>query len=130
MKEMETSGFGKLSSDLNCETRRLLHKLAECYYFSSGSHPWSSDFCLQHLKDAILESPVLRIDDLDDMELEQLGFGKWDESGLRLIPVWISMFLDPSMEVYCIDGSVARLGEADKDHRFGCLAYGIFPKES
>ena len=53
-----------------------------------------------------------------------LGFRKWDESGLYLIPLWIINYLQPT-KVLCINGKEYDLSEVDNDVRAGCIAYGL-----
>ena len=61
-------------------------------------------------------------------DTEKLGFGKWDDSDLRLIPLWLFPFLSEELEVYSINGKkITKLSDMDNDNRFGCLAYGIKP---
>ena len=56
--------------------------------------------------------------------LFNLGFRKWDESGLYLIPLWIINYLQPT-KVLCINGKEYDLSETDNDVRAGCIAYGL-----
>jgi len=70
----------------------------------------------------------------NDLTLEQcqdLGFGKWDEqTGIWLIPLWLFSFLCEEFDCLDIFGNKhSKLSELDSDHRFGCLAYGIVPKD-
>lgn len=71
--------------------------------------------------------------DLTLEQLEDLGFGRWsDESTLRLIPGWIFPFLSDTFVGASIMNEEARelkRNEIDNDMRFGCLAFGVFPKE-
>jgi hypothetical protein len=62
--------------------------------------------------------------------MEDLGFGiSSDESEMRLIPIWLSPFLCEEFESKSILGTkCSKLSELDKDHRFGCLSYGVVPK--
>jgi hypothetical protein len=61
-------------------------------------------------------------------DTKKLGFGKWDKSDLRLIPLWLFPFLSDELEVYSINGKkVTNLSDIDRDNRFGCLAYGVKP---
>ena len=65
-------------------------------------------------------------------DLMGIGFRCWDEN-LIVIPLWAVHYLDPEMEVTCIDGSKSRLGDedVDLDIRYGCIAYGFArPKET
>ena len=62
--------------------------------------------------------------------LSELGFARWsdpDEEGyqLRLIPLYAVSMLDPELEVTSIGEDTCKLKDADKDIRFGCIAYGV-----
>jgi hypothetical protein len=63
--------------------------------------------------------------------MADLGFGKMtEESPMWLIPLWLLPFLPDIIETECINGtkSVLKKSEIDNDERFGCLAYGVYPK--
>jgi len=64
-------------------------------------------------------------------DLMGIGFRCWDEN-LIVIPLWAVHYLDPEMEVTCIDGSKSRLGDedVDLDIRYGCIAYGFARPEN
>lgn len=66
-----------------------------------------------------------------DDELRILGFGKWDESGLRLIPLYLKDCIKKGTVVYSITGElfVADVDKLDDDSRFGFLSYGVYPKD-
>ncbi|UQJ95089.1 hypothetical protein IANJMKHF_00183 [Klebsiella phage CPRSA] len=73
--------------------------------------------------------PLYDPNELSLDELEELNFSRWDEhSGLRLIPLWLLPYIDPEAKVLCIDGNEVLFKDADNDHRFGMLAYGVKPK--
>lgn len=66
-------------------------------------------------------------------QLIQLDFGKWDKS-LYLIPVWLVPYISDTFigrSINDIEGDVRELitADIDKDHRFGCIAFGVEPKE-
>jgi len=69
--------------------------------------------------------------DLTATEMEELDFGKWTEtSEMMLIPLWLFPYLADNIIVNCIDGTtVMKKSEMDNDNRFGCLAYGVTPKQ-
>ena len=95
-----------------------------------------SDFSYKRIKeipDVFSKSKCFRKVDPNEMTKEQLldlGFQKWDEdSGLMLIPLYIYPFLKD--EIMCgsisdIEARLIKVSEIDIDHRFGCLAYGVF----
>jgi hypothetical protein len=86
---------------------------------------------------AIKNSPTFRPVKLSDLTREQmleLGFKGWDDESkptLLLIPQWILSFIEDEFYGECINGSVGtfKRDEIDRDHRFGCLAYGVYPSE-
>ena len=71
--------------------------------------------------------------DLTKSEAEALGFSKWDEeSDLMLIPLWLLPFLIDEFEGGSIsndDHGIIKTSEIDDDHRFGCLATGVYFEE-
>lgn len=61
-------------------------------------------------------------------EARELRFGKWDdESDLWLFPLWLVPIIPEGLEVMSISGEKYKYEEekADKDIRFGCVAFGI-----
>lgn len=64
-------------------------------------------------------------------EMKDLGFCSWSKDNpILLIPLWIYPFLASEFECESISGSKHfKLSELDNDHRFGCLAYGVVPKQ-
>lgn len=93
---------------------------------------WPDEFKLQSvlqvpddIKNADGYRPV-NVTDLSEQEMEELGFGLWDEeSKLMLVPVWLLPFLDPDVLLTSISGDTASPVDVDNDQRFGCLAYGV-----
>jgi hypothetical protein len=67
---------------------------------------------------------------LTKTEALDLGFGTWsDDSDLRLIPVWLFPYLVPEFQggdIADFEGLIC-VKDHDADHRFGCLAFGVFP---
>ena len=109
----------------------IINRAAEVFCYK-----WATDFSSERIKEipsVFSKSEGFRKVDPNEMTKEQLvdlGFQKWDEdSGLMLIPLYIYPFLKD--EIMC--GSISdicprliKVSEIDIDHRFGCLAYGIF----
>lgn len=107
---------------------------------SVAIYGWEDEFCASQLRE--MPSKTKETDGYSDVnpnnltadEMDQLGFGLWDEeSKFRLIPVWLYPFLCGKW----VGGSVSssevmevHLSDVDTDHRFGCLAYGAIPKDS
>jgi len=112
--------------------KRSLLKFAELEAYN-----WSMDY-----KDELIKSFVKELQgqkgycaiNPNNLTLEQaldLGFGKWDETDLMLIPLWIKPYLIEEFEGACINDSTIRTiksSEIDNDHRFGCLADGVMIK--
>lgn len=75
-------------------------------------------------------SPI-NANDLTAPELDELGFGTWsDEKPIRLVPIWILPFLRDEIDAESISGKkVTSVKAEDNDHRFGCVAFGVMPKE-
>lgn len=103
---------------------------------------WSNDFRQENLirakdlvkKDIGLVMPI-GDNELTKAELEDLGFGLWDEERdsdnrtLWLIPIWLAPFLVYGQNVKSITGDDREYNEkTDLDHRGGCLAFGFMLK--
>lgn len=60
-------------------------------------------------------------------QMTALGFGVWDDSGLRLIPLWAYNYIADGEELVCISGEKQSKGSdgVDLDTRFGCIPYGF-----
>ena len=67
--------------------------------------------------------------DLSQAEMDNLGFGKWDESGLMLFPLWLRKYIAEGTGVRDINGKIYayQLAKEDNDHRYGAIACGIMP---
>lgn len=111
----------------------VLYQAAEVTAYTS----WPTDFAVERLrglperlKQSSWFKPV-NANNLTQAQMEELGFGRWsEESNLRLIPLWLLPFLQEDIDAECIDGEkVTKVSEMDNDHRFGMLAYGVYPKE-
>ena len=109
----------------------IINRAAEGFSYSLDA-----DFLSKRIKeiaDVFSKSECFRKVDPKEMTKEQLldlGFQKWDEdSGLMLIPLYIYPFLKDEIMCGSISDICSRLikvSEIDIDHRFGCLAYGVF----
>ena len=109
----------------------IINRAAEVFNYG-----WSDDLSSERIKeipDVFYKSKCFRKVDPNEMTKEQLldlGFQKWDEdSGLMLIPLYIYPFLKDEIMCGSISDICSRLiktSEIDLDHRFGCLAYGVF----
>lgn len=105
----------------------------ECYR-TYGT--WGIDTVLEFM-DETSENYVNRFGYITKEELVRLskdqfldlGFRQWDEKGLRLIPIRLIPLLDPEMEVVSISDNKGLLKDVDKDIRYGCIAYGVYPNK-
>lgn len=69
-------------------------------------------------------------EDLRTMSIDQLntlGFRNWDDSGLRLIPLWVWNYIADGEELTSIskEKKLKIADESDLDTRGGCVAYGF-----
>lgn len=124
--------------ELCCIIKNTMARLsAEIWAYNES---WGDKFCREHVLDVIKRikdsNSFHKIDpnNLSFNEALQLKFGRWSEdSSLMLIPLWLMPFLVDSFEGGCIDDETPGMlvtNELDNDHRFGCLAYGIFKDEN
>jgi len=116
--------------------RIIINRAAEIMAYDS----WSNDFCAKKIKEipSVLKDENgnlindIQPSDLTEEEMKDLGFGKFsEESQDMLIPLWLFPFLAEEITTQCIDGSIKiKKSEMDNDNRFGCLAYGVYPKNT
>jgi len=67
--------------------------------------------------------------ELTQEECDELGFAKWDEEGLMLIPLWLVPYISETFEGACITDPKFRLmvtSKQDNDHRYGCVSFGVY----
>ena len=108
-----------------------VNNLSQSYYYE-----WDDKFSREENKriyDKFYSELINEIDweNLTDEDCDFLRFGRWSkDSSLRLIPLYLCKIIPGSMKVTCIDGKEYPALKAIKDNdiRFGCLAYGIIPK--
>ena len=126
-----------LSTFEKCKIIRnsLLTRVGEAMNYS-----WTNDFKIENLEN-INESLKhweenngsfkINPQDLSLEEMEELGFKQWEkENKIRLIPIWLFPFLCEEFESFSIFGTkYTKKEQLDTDHRFGCLAYGVLPKQ-
>lgn len=110
----------------------------------ANNEHWSEDFRQRQIED--LRMRAMRKDhekgcfypggvdlnQLDEQELEILGFLSWSQSfpGMRLIPIWVFPALPSHGTVYDIHGERINYSPddpLDTDCRYGMLAYGVMP---
>lgn len=96
---------------------------------------WSQDFSYTSILDRYSNEinaigQVIDPNDLTLKEMTSLGFTRYDESGLMLIPLYLHPFLAKQFDNRCIDGETinAPTNDMDTDNRFGMLAFGVDPK--
>lgn len=117
----------------NCLTF-LANQVAETVLYQPH---WSMDFCHQEITKAykkVAEELKKHLDwnNLTEEDCQELRFGKWEkESQLYLIPIWLYSAIPIGTKLTSIFGEeiVFDGSNIDKDNRFGCLAYGIIPKQ-
>ena len=106
----------------------LTNKMSEIYVYCG-----SPEFSIKEFNygfDRFYEELKRHIDfeKLTVEEARELRFGKWDdESDLWLFPLWLVPIIPEGLEVMSISGEKYKYEEekADKDIRFGCVAFGI-----
>ena len=109
----------------------IVYRAAEVFCYSWDNA--SSSKRIKDIPDVFSKSEYFRKVDPNEMTKEQLvdlGFQKWDEdSCLMLIPLYVYPFLKDEIMCGSISDICSRLikvSEIDIDHRFGCIAYGVF----
>lgn len=109
----------------------IVNRAAEVFCYNWDNN--SSSKRIKEIPDVFSKSDYFRKVDPNEMtvdQLDNLGFQKWDdESGLMLIPLYVYPFLKDEFMCGSISDICPRLikvSEIDIDHRFGCLAYGVF----
>lgn len=106
---------------LDISLAKVLNRMSEEYVYGSGS----CDF--ERLYEQIGEKVDLKSLTIEDAKY--LGFCRWDEEypNLWLMPIWLFPIIPEGMELMDINGEKFKFerDKADKDIRFGCLAYGI-----
>jgi hypothetical protein len=112
--------------------RAIVNRAAEVMNYTN----WSDEFATKQIREIpeVLAEKIgkINIAELTAPQMDDLGFGQWSEDNpMRLIPLWLFKFLPDEIESECIDGtkSVLKTAEMNNDHRFGCLAYGIWPND-
>lgn len=118
---------------LNCLTY-MANKTAETVAYGGS---WGVEFCQKEIKEAhnkLVEELRKHIDwnNLTVDDCKELRFNQWsDELPIWLIPIWLLDVIPAGMELTCISGEKVVFNskeDIDIDTRFGCLAYGIYPK--
>lgn len=102
---------------------------------------WGSDFVKENQERSLSRTKDIKVcfSDLTAIEAELLGFPLWDESGLRLIPLWLYDHIAIGQSLKCIDGETKKVTEnykqsgnpdyMDNDHRGGATAWGFMPSD-
>ena len=114
--------------------KRIALKFAEVETYKN----WSNEFVVSEIREFTdnLKSTdgYLKVDPskLSLDEAVSLGFQKWDDKGLMLIPLWLLPHLVDEFKGGCISGDeyLIKTSSIDNDHRFGCLSYGVFVKDN
>lgn len=108
----------------------LLTRMAE---LQSYAQSWGSEFSFKYIQEIPKAYQSFRFDpnQLTLDEMTSLGFRRWDESGLQLIPLWLFPYIKPGSVITDIFGDTSTFsGREDKDNRFGLLSFGVVPKVS
>ena len=101
-------------------------------------YDWSAEFAKKNIKgfpdDLNTEGDNfyhIQPSELTNDEMNKLEFGKWSKKDpIRLIPLWLYPFLADKIKTKCINGKeYTKKSDIDNDHRCGCLAYGVIPKD-
>lgn len=119
---------------VNCLTY-LANYVAETIAYEDT---WSPKFCHVELSGAFSRvneelSKHLDWSNLTERDCKALRFGKLEEGNpLRLIPIWLYKVIPIGTELTSINGEKVIFNghNIDLDTRYGCLAYGIIPKQS
>lgn len=91
---------------------------------------WSDEFAVSELRSVVERvNTTVDVSGFTKNQFDELGFGTWDEeTGLRLIPLWLFPFISNDVEYTAIDGDkIKGRDQMDNDHRGGFLAFGILP---
>lgn len=130
------SSYEEFSSKITYKLENIRNRLLTGYGEVITYSSWSRDYKLQHLWDKVdflSREYSISEEELRSLSIRQLvsyGFVKWNkEENLYLIPIYLHHYLPYDMVVTSISGDRSTLGECDKDHRWGSLAYGIVVKE-
>lgn len=99
---------------------------------------WGAKFCCKENREAFDKAmdeirKELDWDNLTDDDCNELRFRKWEESNpLRLIPIWLYKAIPVGTKLTSIGGGEVVFDgkNIDTDTRFGCLAWGIIPKNN
>jgi hypothetical protein len=121
----------------NLEIAKQCRNVILSTFSQCGAYSWSTEFICKEIKsvtDRIRQSTWFIEIDLNSFtqaDLEDLGFVRFDDKGLMCIPLWITPFCRDSFCGGCINGEYKeyKLSKIDNDVRFGCIAYGVLPKE-
>ena len=117
----------------------MLSTAAQCW-----SYNWNTEFQASELKSAATRchTQIGRVDisGFTAADCADFGFGLWsEETGLRLIPLWLFSFIENGVELTSINGEKKVVSSSyndrecpdyiDNDVRFGCVAWGIVPTD-
>jgi hypothetical protein len=113
----------------------ILNSAAEIMNYSK----WSDDCSVRELRELIERiKESMWFSPIDpaaftEQEMRELGFERWsEEDPMYLIPLWLFPFLSEEVNCCSINGKKylkKKKSEMDTDNRYGCLAYGVTPKE-
>ncbi len=136
---MTTFENASMTTFAKCKIIRsfILRRAAEVMAYTS----WDAEFAASEIKnipkDLIRSCVKFEVDnlnpsDLTAEEMKDLDFRVWlKDQPFRLIPLWLLPFLAEDLYVCDFEGvfSHVRKSELDNDNRFGCVAFGVLPKD-
>jgi len=118
--------------------RAIMLPWAENRYYN-----WDDDLKVKNTKAYDDRIGIMDVDfsDLTDSEAQLLGFPLWsEESGIRLVPIWLYGCLAEGMVLTSISGNIVTVGPdykdqkspdyIDNDHRSAALALGFIPRDT
>lgn len=98
---------------------------------------WDDELCRREVREGLDKvkdylANVIDWNNLTKEECKFLRFCQWsEESKIMLIPIWLYKMIPVGTTLYGIGGDKIIFDghNIDTDIRYGCLAYGIIPKE-
>lgn len=114
-----------VEATLKRHRHRLLIAAGMALHYNGGLK-----YKMNDLKEADAETDQVDPSILTEACLNDLGFGNWDGTGLRLIPLWAVSAITPGISVQTINGDLTQFDpKGDLDHRCGYLAVGVMPRD-
>ena len=109
---------------------------AEVFNYTDWEKPYAAEH-IRELPEKLMGTEgfeKINPSNLTAKEMKALNFGMWsEESEIRMIPLWLLPFLVDEFMGGTIDDLTIRpikKADIDNDHRFGYLAYVLYPRNS